>query len=227
MHKPETHIRGFGRSPNRLINESYSVKDEFVSDIVARFVVTPERDAFATEGNRRFPKWWGPGSPDGRDAFDQSWGGPLLWMNPPYSRLKEVMAKIKRDEAHAILVLPAWSRRRFYLMAKGLSLGEIRYPAETRFFEMPAGQRKGRRTPWPVTAFFVCGHQQLCNPMTPGPLTQQVRILLPRKVQWGFEKNAAKATLQDGAGGEGRRRLDKSEGSKGTHPNSTLRKPGA
>jgi hypothetical protein len=106
---------------------------------------------------------------------------------PPYSRLGDIMTKIKREQVHAFLVLPTWQRSKFYRAAQDLSLGEVHYPTETFFFEMPTGKR-ARRTQWPVTAFMVCGHTPKCNSIRPGRMTDRIRPLLPkRKVKIGVE----------------------------------------
>ncbi len=42
------------------------------------------------------------------DSFSQDWGKLPLWMNPPFSRLGEVVDKVRRDEAHCIMVVPDW-----------------------------------------------------------------------------------------------------------------------
>jgi hypothetical protein len=74
----------FGRAQSRWLTEKYTVRQEFVEDLVERFGAKPDLDAFATAEDRRFPRWWGSGSSEATDAFSKPWGGGLLlWMNPP------------------------------------------------------------------------------------------------------------------------------------------------
>jgi hypothetical protein len=74
----------YGHEPGRWVACDYAVRAPHVQTILDHFGLTPTRDCFANPENRRFDKWWGPGSPEGDDAFLQDWGPEhgLLWMNP-------------------------------------------------------------------------------------------------------------------------------------------------
>ena len=185
--REEAFCRSFGRSPSRWIAETYNVRDEFVRDIVHRFAMRPGVDAFANEKNFRLPRWWGPGSSEAQDAFSRNWGRELLWMNPPYSMWDQVVTKIIKDQAHVLLVVPVWQRKKCYKKLK-TSLSGVTYPAGTIFSERPGFVTRQRGTMWPVRALLVCGHTPQCNSIKPGRITQEAKRLLPHfKQRFGDE----------------------------------------
>jgi hypothetical protein len=143
------------------VSENYHVKEDKMTEILSHFGVQPQLDAFATEKNKRFPQWWGSGSPDGTDAFEKDWHGKLLWMNPPFSKISQVVRKIQTDEAHALLMVPRWVHRRWYMEIKRVAVMSMFIPAKTKLFGQ--GDKKCRETPWPVEVFLVCGHKTRCK----------------------------------------------------------------
>ena len=151
----------FGRSPARWVSENYYVRTEYVRDIIFRFRVLPTCDAFASHQDFRFPIWWGPLSPFSEDSFSQNWGEGLLWMNPPYSRLNEVLDKVRADAAHVLFVAPRWGARLWYKEAEKLAVAKLVYPPGIHFFQHP--EKKNRTSLWPVTAFLLCGHPEKCT----------------------------------------------------------------
>ena len=159
---PEPSFCRFGRAEKKWISESYPVEASVVADITSRFGVSPEVDCFATQANKRFDRWWGEDSPEAQDAFAQNWAGPMLWMNPPFSRIGEVVRKIARDGAHAVLVVPDWPRRTWHKEAMRMAMVSLRYPVGNHIFEMP-GTRK-RPTPWPLRVLLICGHEPRHEP---------------------------------------------------------------
>ena len=50
----------------------YAVCPAILNEILDKLEVVPERDAFANKDNKRFDKWHGEGSPDGKDAFEKN-----------------------------------------------------------------------------------------------------------------------------------------------------------
>ena len=96
--------------------------------ILTQFGVTPTREAFANAKNARFDKWWGPDSKEGEDAFQQEWGKEILWMNPRFDVFPQVLEKSKKDQAHAILVVPGWRRREFFHRAREMALYSVVFP---------------------------------------------------------------------------------------------------
>ena len=154
--------RPFGRSPSQWIAQNYAVREKYILDISHRLGVQPEIDVFASRSNRRCARWWGPGSREATDAFTASWGEGVLWLNPPYSRLPDVIKKCRADGAHALLAAPTWAKKRWFQEANKLAVKKIIYPRETRFFERDG--QPCRAAPWPITVFLLCGHQHRCRP---------------------------------------------------------------
>ena len=74
-------------------------------------------DAFADHLNAKMPKFyskcWCPGT-SGVDAFAFSWVGEHLWLVPPVYIIHRVIAKLKKDKASGILVLPKWPSASFW-----------------------------------------------------------------------------------------------------------------
>ena len=155
----------FGRAQSRWVREDYYVVAHQVEDIVARLGRRPEVDVFATAENARFPRFWGPGSTEASDAFTQHWGKDFLWLNPPYSRLKETVAKLRSDAAHGILVVPEWPSRVWHREAMDMGLKTLVYPKNAWFFEAIDAPRR-RRLTWPVRVILFCGHSSRCSPTT-------------------------------------------------------------
>ena len=124
----------FGRASSRWFSESYYVKDDQVQKILTHFGVTPQVDAFARKEDKRFARWWGPDSKEGTDAFRKRWQGKLLWLNPPYSRIPEVVRKIAKEGTHAILVIPEWKRRKYWKMTEKMAVDRMKIPAKTKLF---------------------------------------------------------------------------------------------
>ncbi len=91
-------------------------------------------DGFAQEGTAKCPRWWGPGSPHGEDAFSQSWNGENLWLNPPFSLLDRLVQKIRDDQAHAILVIPEWRLSKFFKPPSNLRRADLLWLKGTKFF---------------------------------------------------------------------------------------------
>lgn len=98
----EVNEKDWRRSVSQWRTETYIVQDDYVEMIKSHFGMWPEIDGFATEENTRCPDWW-----DERvDAFSQCWAHKELWLNPPWSKLDQVLVKIMVEEARGILILP-------------------------------------------------------------------------------------------------------------------------
>jgi phage N-6-adenine-methyltransferase len=71
-------------------------------------------DLAANEANHVVAGWFGPGSPtQDEDALGRSWQhapGGLLWLNPPYNRIKDFAVKCKLEAvkgARIAMLIPA------------------------------------------------------------------------------------------------------------------------
>ena len=77
-------------------NERYMLRPHLFHEVVSRLTAPlfPTLEAFADSELHLLPRWWGPGSLECEDAFSQDWGGgPLIWANPPFSKLLAVVKK--------------------------------------------------------------------------------------------------------------------------------------
>ena len=89
----------------------------------------PIRDCFASARNPPTREFWDSTS----DAFSFHWGtGDLLWMNPPFSILSQVLGKIIRDHAFAFLVVPRWESAPWWPLVM-LSTRRLALPREPLF----------------------------------------------------------------------------------------------
>ena len=83
-----------GRSDS-WITERYTVRSEVVEEILQGLAAEPTVDVLADEGAHVLPKWLCRGGESldaGKELWDFSKQG-VLWMNPPFGRLKEVVQK--------------------------------------------------------------------------------------------------------------------------------------
>ena len=96
-------------------NETYTVTDEWFKKLVEFSDLEPTVDAFASKGNNKLQGFWNRSD----DAFKQDWSEELLWMNPPFSKLDQIVQKILLDEAQGILIVPC-SHRHSWFTVRGL-----------------------------------------------------------------------------------------------------------
>lgn len=62
-------------------------------------------DAAANASNHLLPNWYGPGSPIAEDALTISWENQRCWLNPPYSMLKQFVAKAALERTRGALTV--------------------------------------------------------------------------------------------------------------------------
>ena len=108
---PKSEKTIFGKEPSRWAARDYAVRASIVHDVITHFGVQPTWDGFANAENKRFHKWWGPGSLYGEDAFEQNWAEEVNWMNPLFDLFPIILENVSRDQAHVLLVLPGWERK--------------------------------------------------------------------------------------------------------------------
>ena len=139
--------------------ERYAVRKPIMSEALQQLGVgTPSVDAFADHELYMCPRWWGPGSIEEEDAFNRNWGDePLLWINPPFSFLDQVVNKIRQDKAKAVLVMPEWEDHTFFESVQPLIVRRYLFPKGTRVFEQKSGAMPGIR--WPLCIAFVDGNR--------------------------------------------------------------------
>ena len=139
-------------------------------------------DAFGDAGNRRFVRWWGPGSHEATYPNARHWGDDLWWLNPPFGTLKEVVARVWDHKAHAVLVAPDWP--------KHVGTGWPRkWPLQVPQINHHLFPPREWKSPYPVRFFFSCGHDtpcaSLCAPREKGR----------KRVHWGVVSYMSKMRL--------------------------------
>ncbi|EPS62093.1 hypothetical protein M569_12700, partial [Genlisea aurea] len=131
--------------------EDYAfLADKFHDVVQALGVGEPKVDVFASPANARCTTCWNPEN----SAFAKQWGAQgLLWINPPFSQLSEVVNKIETDGAECLLVCPDWSARPWFAKAQLLCAKAHFYPPGSRLFETDKGPAGPTR--WGVWVLYI------------------------------------------------------------------------
>ena len=116
------------RPESEWFSGAYSVKERFLPKICTHPKMDPIVDAFSCEESSKCVVWLGPGSQIGQDAMTQLWSNIDLWLNPLFSLLKVVVDKVVTDLAHALHVMPDWSRRTWFKKAMRMSRRNLLFP---------------------------------------------------------------------------------------------------
>ena len=83
-----------------------------VQRIWTQWGLAPQVDVYAAEHNHllwRFWSWAPAPNAEATDALAQDWAASkqgLLHINPPWPLIWKTLQKVKRDKAHAVIVLP-------------------------------------------------------------------------------------------------------------------------
>jgi len=65
----------------------------------------PSVDTFSNGSSKKCALAWS----EFDDAISQNWSQQeLLWMNPPFSKILDVVNKIKKERPRCLLLVPAW-----------------------------------------------------------------------------------------------------------------------
>ena len=99
----------------------------------------PELDCFADQETHLFHRWWGEGG-EFPDAFDKNWAFDkvgTLWANPPFSKLPQVVEKVRRDGARMILVCPDWQRDLWWKDLQDMVVDKMLFPRGQKIFRAP------------------------------------------------------------------------------------------
>ena len=137
-------------------DECYAVRKPIMKDILFRLQCPPPTvDAFANRALHMCDRWWGEGG-EVEDAFIMDWGQEqMLWVNPPFSRLNEVIPKLVDEQARGILIMPHWKNQMFFDEVWKIVQKKHYYPRGSRVFETVDGVVGGVK--WPVWALYVDG----------------------------------------------------------------------
>jgi hypothetical protein len=99
-----------GRShPAGWYTTNYAVIDLWRDKLVEWSDLDITIDAFANKTNRRFRRFWSLKN----NAFLKSWTKEILWCNPPFHLILEVIEKIILSQAQALLIVPRWTHLRW------------------------------------------------------------------------------------------------------------------
>ena len=95
----------------------------------------PEIDAFSSKAHARLPAYWSAHS----DAFNKTWSGKVLWMNPPIKHLSRIVEKIFTDEAKGIIIVPVRYRANWFISLLYIAISWFDLPLNEEVFEDPFG----------------------------------------------------------------------------------------
>lgn len=75
-------------------------------------------DGAASPENACMRHWYGPGSPTGQfDALTTSWAGERVFLNPPYSMIKQFLAKVsyeQRQGVTSVVLIPSRTDTKYW-----------------------------------------------------------------------------------------------------------------
>ena len=115
--KGKVEINAVSSSSKSWLSERYAVREDLVEKILRRLNEGwPFIDAFTDGTNARCEEWFGPQGMYS-DAFSVTWKfGEMgtLWCSPPFSKLLEVVQKVKRHKCRIILIAPDLPTYDFY-----------------------------------------------------------------------------------------------------------------
>ena len=97
--------------------------------------VHPTIDAFANEANHVLPTFW----TESCDAFNKAWSDKVLWMNPPWSKLNEVINKLVMEQAKGILIAPIWKREPWWMMLETITIDFIDISGKVPAYQRDSG----------------------------------------------------------------------------------------
>jgi hypothetical protein len=126
----------------------------------------PTVDLFASTANTQLPKFYSLGLDPhaaGVDCFRHPWGGGgLAYANPPFvaSVIARLLAKVIREKARVVLVLPQWPTAPWWPVFRRLSADFFVVPAHTPGVFLPGESGStvpGGPTRWPTRIALVCG----------------------------------------------------------------------
>ena len=135
-----------GQNPDADVRR-YIVRKPFVKDILFRLDCgQPDCDVFGAVHNQR--------QLDGVMAVTRKNKG-LLWLNPPFGVLKQVLNKLILEKLKAVLIAPHWPGEDFFKLAQPFIQKKYYYKAGQQFFE-ESGEIMGS-LPWPVWGWLIDG----------------------------------------------------------------------
>ena len=130
------------KSRNFADELEWSLNDKLFEKVTERFGL-PEIDLFATRLNKKVPRfvWWHP-DPEACaiDAFLMNWSKYYFYAFPPFSCLNRTIAKILRDNAEGVLVVPWWPTQPWWGRWMSLKLEKLHFRPKKGNL-VPAGRK--------------------------------------------------------------------------------------
>lgn len=132
------------------VTESYAVIDSWRDKIVewSQLDMSKAVDAFASHQNRRFPRFWDKK----QDALIQNWRHETLWINCPWSLLKQVVNKAVKDRARGIMIVPAWVEEDWFKALGAISVKWWDLPHEGPLYQNDQGHIFDQQRHWQTRA---------------------------------------------------------------------------
>jgi hypothetical protein len=132
--------------------EDYTVRRHWVQQIVK--IMGLEKctfiDMFASKWNARFAMWVDKRT----DALQVPWPpDSVIWCNPPWSLLEQLPEKMQRERRCCLVIMPAWSSKKWQWTILAWSRKVIYFERGTRIFEVDGHPCQGIR--WPLYACYV------------------------------------------------------------------------
>ena len=134
-------------------------------------------DAAATKGNRKVERYLGPdhANPAWRDALQVEWAevttGPV-WLNPPYSRCREFIAKAAEEARKGLTVVSLVPSR-----------------TDTRWWHEHVWDASTNRPRAGVEVRFIKGRLRFGTAKASAPFPSAVVVFRPLEIANGFQKN--------------------------------------
>ena len=144
-----------------FVTEDYSIAHHWFDSIVSWSNIDVTIDAFAHPPNpTHLDDYW---NATNDEPFDFSWTLQTLWLNPPFSRLQQVVEKIYRDQAHGIIIIPIWPHHSWFHALFPIALKWFDFPTDANIFQSSTGRLVPQRRHWRVRAVvfnaFDCPRQ--------------------------------------------------------------------
>ena len=128
--------------------ETYVVLNDVRDQICAFAGFIPLIESFASNTNACCYYYWDKND----DAFTKNWGEHKLWLNPPFSRLQEVVDKIFNDTASGILIVPVWPSKTWFHLLGLIAITWWDLPEDKPIFMTEGGTTLRPSTSWRTRA---------------------------------------------------------------------------
>jgi hypothetical protein len=127
---------GHARRSDRVIASEFKLFPKWFNAACEYLKVYPVIDWFASDDTTqlvRFCAWESSANASLFDAFAHSWKNDVGYFFPPFSLIPRVLAKIKLDQAHGLLVVPHWEGAAWWRPVMQLAKNVFKIPEEDPF----------------------------------------------------------------------------------------------